>query len=125
VTRRLRIFLRRIENLVEVLRALGRPAEAAACLERNKLWSEDPDELSKLAGEFALCIPLVGKGKTEFTAAEQAERRQYGDQALKVIRQAITHGFKDVEQLKKAPTLDPLRSREDFQELLRALEGRK
>jgi WD40 repeat protein/serine/threonine protein kinase/regulator of sirC expression with transglutaminase-like and TPR domain len=44
------------------------------------------------------------------------------DKALADLRQAIALGFKNVEQLKNDSRLDPLRTREDFAELLLALQ---
>jgi WD40 repeat protein len=45
--------------------------------------------------------------------------------ALADLRQAIALGFNNVEQMKNDPKFDPLRTREDFGELLRALDAKK
>jgi serine/threonine protein kinase len=110
-------------ELARVQRHLGQPAAAAASVvERRKLWPKDAGELYEVARDLALCVPMVGKGKTGLTPAEQAERDKYVDQALETLRQAISAGFKDVEHLKKDKDFDPLRSRDEFKKLLSELE---
>jgi tetratricopeptide (TPR) repeat protein/predicted Ser/Thr protein kinase len=109
--------------LASVARDLGRPAPAAAASrERAKLWPRNADELYRTACEVALCIPLVGKGKADLTAAEQAQRRRYGEQALDLLRTAVRQGFHDMARLKKDRDLDALRSQEGFRTLLAELE---
>jgi serine/threonine protein kinase len=113
------------EKLAELQRQLGRPAEAAATSrERQLLWPKDPAQHYSIACDLALCIPLVGQGKIDLTAAEQAERRQYADQAMALLQQARAAGFEDVERVRKDEDLDPLRSRPDFQQLLAELEAK-
>jgi hypothetical protein len=43
--------------------------------------------------------------------------------AISALRRAIAEGFTDVEHLKNQPMLDPLRSNNEFKELLAALEA--
>ena len=47
----------------------------------------------------------------------------YGDAALKLLRDAVSKGCKDVPHMKKDAALNPLRQREDFQKLVAELEG--
>jgi hypothetical protein len=47
----------------------------------------------------------------------------YGDAAMKLLRDAVSKGYKDVAQMKKDADLDPLRPRDDFQKLVAELEG--
>jgi hypothetical protein len=58
------------------------------------------------------------------TFADEAQRKQlvqqYGDRAMKRLRQAVQNGFKDVQRLKQAPA--PFRSRAAFQEFVAELE---
>jgi hypothetical protein len=70
----------------------------------------------------ASCIPLVGKDKACLTVAEKGERQQYADQAMEVLRQAVSHGYKDLVHLRSDPELDPLRSHADFEKLVAELE---
>src|SRR5262249_8604699 len=78
-------------SLGESYRKAGKPAEAASlALERAALWPTNV-ELYNVACELALCIPLVGKEK-ERTPAEEAQRRQLGDQAMDLLKRSIFAG---------------------------------
>jgi tetratricopeptide (TPR) repeat protein len=113
------LLSKHLHNLAFLQRKLNRPAAAAAATrERQKLWPDDPVELRWVAGAFAHCIPLVGRGKTDLSEEEQSERRGYGDEAVAALRQAVARGYKDSRHLEKAPDLEPLRARADFQQLL-------
>jgi eukaryotic-like serine/threonine-protein kinase len=106
-------------KLAQRQRELGRPGEAAATARRRRdLWPGQPDELYDVARELALCIPLVGKEPTALTAAQQAEREGYAAEAMAELRQAVAHGFRDAERLRKDPDLELLRSRDDFRKLV-------
>jgi serine/threonine-protein kinase len=109
--------------LAAVARDLGRPAPAVAASQaRAKLWSRNASELYNTACEVALCVPLVGKGKPDLTAAEQTQRRQYIEQALILLRQAVGQGYHDVHHLKKDPDLASLHSQQGFWQLVAELE---
>ncbi len=49
---------------------------------------------------------------------------QYAARAALLLRQAIAKGYKDIEHLKKDDDLKALREREDFQKLVKELEGK-
>jgi tetratricopeptide (TPR) repeat protein len=105
--------------LGQVQRERGRPAEAAAvALEWGQLSRGDADQLYQVACDLARCLPLVGKGQAVLSAAQQAERRKYADQALAALREAVAAGYRDVGRLRTAPALEPLRSLSGFQKLL-------
>jgi hypothetical protein len=46
----------------------------------------------------------------------------YGDAVMKLLRDAVSKGYKDVAHVKKDTDLDPLRQRDDFRELVAELE---
>ena len=46
-----------------------------------------------------------------------------GDAAMKMLREGVSKGWKDVAPMKKEPDLDPLRQREEFQKLIAELEA--
>jgi hypothetical protein len=48
----------------------------------------------------------------------------YGDEAMKLLRDAVAKGFQDAAHMKKDSDLDPLRGRDDFQKLLADLEAK-
>jgi tetratricopeptide (TPR) repeat protein len=71
---------------------------------------------------LARCVPSAEKDdKLDETERKMLVQR-YGERALKLLRQAVQKGFKDVQQLKTDPDLAPLRAREDFQQLVAELE---
>jgi len=45
-----------------------------------------------------------------------------GDAAMKMLRDAVSKGYRDVAHMKKDTDLDPLRQREDFKKLVAELE---
>jgi len=53
----------------------------------------------------------------------QAAVQFYGDEAMKLLRNAVAKGFKDAARMQKDSDLDPLRQRSDFQQLLQELLG--
>jgi serine/threonine-protein kinase len=108
--------------LAEVERKKGSPAAAAAALlERRKLWPHDAQELYRIAGEQADTAARVG-GKKELSAAEEAERAAYLDQAMETLRLAVAAGFADADRLRTDANFAPLRAREDFRKLMEGLK---
>ena len=43
---------------------------------------------------------------------------------MKLLRDAVSKGYKDVAHMKKDTDLDPLRQRDDFRKLVAELEGK-
>jgi hypothetical protein len=64
--------------------------------------------------------------KDEQLAAElrQEQARFYAGQGMTMLQHAVAKGYKDASQLKQDKDLDPLRKRDDFQQLLAGLEAR-
>jgi hypothetical protein len=64
----------------------------------------------------------------QYDKLDDRQRREavqfYGDGAMKLLREAVNKGYKDVAHLKKDADLDPLRSRDDFQKLIAEQEGK-
>lgn len=48
----------------------------------------------------------------------------YGDAAMKLLRNAVSTGYRDEAHMKKDTDLDPLRGRQDFQKLIAELQGK-
>jgi serine/threonine protein kinase/tetratricopeptide (TPR) repeat protein len=118
-----KVLDRYFADLGRLQRELGRPADAArTALERQQHGRDNPDLLCESAVELSLCAALVGRGKSELTAAERSERQQYADQAMEALRLAVRKGFHNVNRLRYDPGLIPLRSRRDFKEVLAEAE---
>jgi hypothetical protein len=70
------------------------------------------------------CIPIVAKHDELDAEQRQAAAQFYGDAAMKLLREAVSKGFKDVAHLKKDTDLAPLRQRQNFRTLVAQLEGK-
>jgi eukaryotic-like serine/threonine-protein kinase len=71
------------------------------------------------------CIPIVAKHDKLDDKQRNEAVQFYGDAAMKLLREAVSKGFKDVVHMKKDADLNPLRQREDFQKLVAELEGKR
>jgi tetratricopeptide (TPR) repeat protein len=113
-------------ELANTLVALGDHAAAAEAAGELLVIDWDPANAAYTAAcILSLCVRLAEKDVTLPEAQRPKQARAYADGALEALRQALAKGYKDVAQLKKHPGLDPLRARDDFQTLLRALEEKR
>jgi hypothetical protein len=71
-----------------------------------------------------LIFASIGRGRRELTPAQQAERREYEALAMQTLREALAEGYEDVANISTDGDLEALRSRDDFQELLRGAKPR-
>jgi serine/threonine-protein kinase len=84
-----------------------------------------PDDAYDAACSLSLCIPIVqGGGKGAMAKRLVPAVQLYGDEAMKMLRDAVAKGYKDADHMKKDADLDPLRSRDDFKKLLAELEAK-
>lgn len=83
--------------------------EEASALERNP-------ELGPIEAYNLACIYSLA------SASGERERRDFGTAAIRQLSLAIHAGYGDVAQLNADPDLDPIREREDFQQLIDQLE---
>lgn len=106
--------LRRV-SLVKLLPRVGQVERAVEMSKRiaagltvdNEIWIE-----------LACCYALSARAQP----LEQAERAQeYQKMAVSAVESAIKGGFRDKIALEIEPDLDPIRQREDFQDLLRRM----
>ena len=107
-------------HLASTHRTLDRPDEAvAALLARRKLWPGDLTILYDVAGKLAqLSEDRAERGEhTVSTGAGLSRRREYANQAMATLDQAISAGFRDVRQLARDRRFDALRGRDDFRKL--------
>jgi serine/threonine protein kinase/tetratricopeptide (TPR) repeat protein len=122
-------------DLLEAYQRLGfiglefnRPAEVRAAAQKAldraarlyKYAKVQPDHLANMAGAYALAMLAVAPGKLldQLTPKEKAAQEEYAGRAIQVLREAILKGYRNIDQVKKDPSLDALRKREDFQKLL-------
>jgi tetratricopeptide (TPR) repeat protein len=90
---------------------------------RDLGWNA-PADAYDAACYLSLCVPIVAK-HDKLDAEHRKEAAQfYGDAAMKLLRDAVGKGYKDVPHMTKDTDLDPLRQRDDFQKLVPELEGK-
>jgi serine/threonine protein kinase/tetratricopeptide (TPR) repeat protein len=106
-------------RLAETLLGLKDHAGAAeAAREFLEAAVEPPRDAYTAAGLLAGCVRLAAEDEHLPESERQALAVSYGDRALTALRQAIKLGAEEVEKMKTDNTLDPLRHRADFQQLL-------
>jgi hypothetical protein len=104
---------RSMEQLREQARALA-PPEADTP-------SPQADDFFNLARTHALCASRPVDEKEPLTSDERADQEAHANRAMAALRRAVDAGWRDAARLAKEPDLDPLRSRDDFRELLLSL----
>ncbi|MFO0877702.1 MAG: tetratricopeptide repeat protein [Gemmataceae bacterium] len=115
-----------LSALTEVRARLLEKADAVRTAQtRRDLGWDPPDDAYDAACLLSQCIPIVEK-HAKLDAAKRKEMAQfYGDETMKLLREAVKRGYTDAAHMKKDSDLDPLRSRKDFQTLLTELEKKK
>jgi serine/threonine protein kinase len=90
---------------------------------RDLGW-DAPVDAYDAACYLSQCVPIVVQ-HDKLDAAQRKEAAQfYGDAAMKLLRSAVSKGYKDLAHMKKDTDLDPLRQRDDFRTLVAELEGK-
>jgi hypothetical protein len=81
-----------------------------------------PADTYNAASSPSLGVPVVAE-LDKLDATQRKEVAQfYAETAMKLLREAVNKGYKDVAHMKKDTDLHPLRQRDDFQKLVAELE---
>jgi hypothetical protein len=99
-------------------------AAAAAAGQFLEAAVKRPRDAYTAACLLAGCVRLAAQDERLPAGRRQEVATAYGDRALVALRQAIDEGAKEAAQMPRDPSLDPLRSREDFRTLLAEWEAR-
>jgi hypothetical protein len=91
---------------------------------RRDLGWNAPADSYDAACFLSRCIPIVAEHDKLEDKQRRAAVQFYGDAAMKLLRDAVSKGWKDAAHLKKDTDLDPLRQREDFKKLVAELSGK-
>jgi hypothetical protein len=111
------------ELLTATLLDLGEHAAAAeAAADLARIAFGPANDLYKVAGFLARCIPLGHRDAKLAEAKREQLAQTYADRAMELLRQAVARGYKSSAHMKMVTELEPLRGREDFKELLIRLE---
>src|SRR5262249_54903297 len=112
-------------NLAGVLAELRLHAETArAAAELPLVFPEGPAEYVRAAQFLSLCVRAAERDEALSPERRQDLMRNYGDQAVGLLREGVARGYTNAAALKNLPVLEPIRSREDFKKLLEELEAK-
>jgi tetratricopeptide (TPR) repeat protein len=90
---------------------------------RDLGWNP-PADAYDAAGFLSRCIPIVAKHAKLDDKQRKKAAQFYSDAAMKLLREAVSKGFKDLALMKQDTDLAPLRQREDFKKLVAELEAK-
>jgi hypothetical protein len=110
--------------LTTVHAGLLESADAVSAAEtcRDLGWDASADAYDA-ACFLSRCIGVVTKHDKLDGNQRQEGTQFYSDAAMKILRDAVSKGYRDAAKLKKDTDLEPLRQREDFQKLVAELEA--
>jgi len=85
---------------------------------------DDEEALFNIACCYALCVPAVAFARTadKLTSDEVQLQKRYAASAIDALRQAISHGYRDLQGLQIDPDLDPIRDQPGFIALVNELK---
>jgi tetratricopeptide (TPR) repeat protein len=106
-----------------LLRQRDHAAAAAALAGLLEQVPADWPKRAQAAAHLARCAALAREDKNLSEAERQRRAAEYGDRAMRQLQEAVRHGFKDRDYLKKTEDFNVLRDRADFKELLDTLGG--
>jgi hypothetical protein len=120
-----RYYRNHLMVLTKVYTGLLQQQDAVCTAEtcRDLGWNAPADAYDAACG-LSLCFPIVAKHEKLGDKRRQEAVRFYGEAAIKLLRDAVSKGYKDVAHMKKDSDLDSLRQREDFRKLVAELEGK-
>jgi hypothetical protein len=120
-----RFYRNHLSVLTTVHAGLLEPQDAVRTAEtcRDLGW-DPPVDAYEAACALSQCIPTVAQ-HDKLDAKRRKEAAQfYGAAAMKLLREAVSKGYKNAAHMRKGTDLDPLRRREDFRKLVAQLEGK-
>ena len=112
-----------LQALTRLHAGLLEPQDAVRTAEtcRDLGWDAPADAYAAACG-LSQCVPIVAKHAKLDDKQRQEAAQFYGDAAMKLLRDAVSKGYKDVSRMKQDNALAPLRQRADFQKLVAELE---
>ncbi len=109
--------------LTEIHAGLLEPQDAVRTAEtRRDLGWDPPADAYDAACALSVCGTLVAEHDMLDDQQREEAVRFYGDAAMRLLREAVSKGFADSDQVRENDDLDPLRQRDDFRELLEQLQ---
>jgi hypothetical protein len=96
----------------------------------ESLHKLEPQDSYQLACNLALCIPLVGLKNghpgtpQELSKSDQRRQQLLGNRAIESLRKSLADGFFGAQTIESEPDFNALRSRSDFNALVKAIEDK-
>jgi eukaryotic-like serine/threonine-protein kinase len=119
------VLFHNLGQLVDCFLRQGKHAEAAeAALDMGRQFTTVQAH-RRAAGALARCVTLAEKDTNLPEDNRNELARQYGGQAVELLRQAVAAGQLSTKELRTAPLFSPLRTRADFRQLIAKLEDNK
>jgi tetratricopeptide (TPR) repeat protein len=125
-----------LNNLASVLRGIGKThaiqgktLEALDSLRQSiaiseRIAAEAGAFTYDLACGFALFSEVIGRVSST-TAGSKDSSQRFADRAMQTLKQAVDRGYREVDWIERDPELRSLRSRADFQSLLKTLRQKR
>jgi serine/threonine protein kinase/tetratricopeptide (TPR) repeat protein len=108
--------------LAECYVGLADRARLAATADELADFGYDPAKDAYDAACYLCRCAGLAAGDSRIAETERKESaKRYADRAVSMLRRAVASGYRDEAQMKRDPTLQPLRAREDFKKLLAEL----
>jgi tetratricopeptide (TPR) repeat protein len=121
-----RFYRNHLKVLTQVHAGLLEKDEAVRTAEaRCDLGWDPPGDAYDATGFLCGCILIAAKHRKLDDQQRKESAQFYSDAAMKLLRDAVSKGYKDVAHLKKDIDLDPLRQRQEFQMLIAELQGKE
>jgi eukaryotic-like serine/threonine-protein kinase len=119
----LEVYGDNLTALIQASAGLGdKSAAIQAAEKRLNLGLDPPRDAYNAACGLSLCIPIVETNEPATKEERDKQAQFFGDEAMKMLSEAVAKGWNDTSHMKQDTDLDPLREREDFKELLAELE---
>jgi tetratricopeptide (TPR) repeat protein len=114
-----------LKVLTEVHAGLLEKDEAIRTAEaRRDLGWDPPADAYDSASFLCGCVRTAAKHYKLDNQQRKESAQFYTDAAVKLLRDAVSKGYKDLAQMTKDTDLDPLRQRDDFQKLVAEVAGK-
>jgi eukaryotic-like serine/threonine-protein kinase len=112
-----------LQNLTRVYLGKRDAAKAAEMIQaRAKYVGNDAEKLYVMANHSARCALLVGEPRGVLSEADRERRARYLESALKLLKEAVAAGLKDLERIKKNHTLSILGEFPEFQKIISEID---
>ena len=114
-----------LRTLAQSYLGLGDHARIATSADEMARFAFDPADDAYTAASFlSRCVTLADKdGKLDENKRKELAKT-YADRAVALLQKAVVNGYRNAAHMRQNPDLQPLRGRDDFQQLLSKLEGK-